>query len=202
MSRGDAYEEMPRVGDIMIPLEQYPYVFEMDSIRKAISVFESCQLESKGLKSLPRALLVFDADQNLVGAVRRRDILRGLEPRFLRQEPLDYRKRLFDVKVDPNLSELSYDRALEEMRGLATMPVKDIMKPVQVTIGREDHVLKAVYEMVSYGLTLLPVMDGQRVVGVLRTVDAFMAVSALLFAGDAPECEEDPPAGGGGGCRG
>jgi len=164
----------------MIPVERYPSVRDRATLREAVQVIETAQLEVALRKSLPRVLLVFDEIEVLVGYVRRRDIMRGLEPKFLVSQPLAYRKKLFDVAVDPNLSELSYDRVVRGLREQAERPVSDVMQPIETIINADDHVMKAVYEMVSLDLTLIPVVDGGRLVGVIRSVDVFRELSTLL----------------------
>ena len=67
----------------MIPLEHYPHIPYWFTLRQAMAEMESSQLEFEGRKSLPRGLLVFDERYQLLGMVRRRDILWGLEPDFL-----------------------------------------------------------------------------------------------------------------------
>lgn len=173
-------ETMRRVGDIMIPVNQYPSVRDNATLREAIDVIEHAQLEVALRKSLPRVLLVFDAIEVLVGYVRRRDIMRGLEPKFLSSETLQYRKKLFDVAVDPNLMELTYDRVVRGIREQAKRPVSDVMRPIETIINADDHIVKAVYEMVSLDLTMIPVVQEQRLVGVIRSVDLFHELAQML----------------------
>jgi CBS-domain-containing membrane protein len=125
-------------------------------------------------------LLVFDAIEVLVGYVRRRDIMMGLEPKYLLVQPLEYRKKLFDVAVDPNLSELSYDRMIKGIREQASRPVSDVMQPIEAVLQADDHIMKAVYEMVSQDLTLIPVVDKKQLVGVVRSVELFHALVQVL----------------------
>jgi CBS-domain-containing membrane protein len=169
-----------RVRDFMIPVDRYPSVRDHATLREAVAVIESAQLEVELRKSLPRALLVFDGIHVLVGTVRRRDILRGLEPRFLVSAPLEYRRKLFDVAVDPNLAEMSIDRVVQGIREQADRPVSDVMQPIHSILSADDHLMKAVYEMVSHDLTLIPVVEGKTLVGVVRSVDAFHEVARLL----------------------
>jgi CBS domain-containing protein len=169
-----------RVRDVMIPLNRYPNVRDTTTLREAVDVLEHAQIEVDGRKSLPRVLLVFDAIDVMVGYVRRRDLMRGLEPKFLVVQPLAYRKKLFDVAVDPNLSELPYDRVVTGIREQASRPVSDVMQPVEIVIQADDHIMKAVYEMVSRDLSLLPVLDGQRLVGVVRSVELFRELAEVL----------------------
>ena len=88
------------VQDIMVPLEEYPCIPETLTLRDAIMAM-AVQLLRKGQMSLPRVALVFDDGfSDLLGLLRRRDIMRGLEPRFLVGGSLEYRQKLFDVEID------------------------------------------------------------------------------------------------------
>ena len=172
--------EMKRVGEVMVPLDKYPAIRDNTTLREAVAVIESAQLEVDLRKSLPRALLVYDKIDVFVGYVRRRDIMRGLEPPSLVSRPLEYRKKLFDVAIDPNLSELSWDHVVRGIREQGERPVSDVMRPIEATIDTNDHIIKAVYEMVSLDLNLIPVLEDGHVVGVVRSVDAFHELALLL----------------------
>ena len=166
--------------DVMIPIERYPSVRDSASLREAVAVIEAAQLEVQLRRSLPRALLVFDGIGVLVGYVRRRDLMYGLAPSFLVSRPLDYPGKPFDVAVDSNLAELPFDRAVRGIREQAQRPVSDVMRPIEAVLQANDHIMKAVSEMVSLDLSLIPVLDGGRLVGVIRSVDAFHEMAALL----------------------
>ncbi len=173
--------EMKRAGDIMIPLDEYPHLPYWFTLRQATAEMEKSEVEIDGRKSLPRVVLIFDEKYQLMGMARRRDIMRGLEPEFLVSRPIESRKTLFDVKVDPNLSELSYDKLLQGMRRQAERPISDVMRPIAATVDHEDHMIKVIYEMVDRGLSLLPVLREGKVVGVVRSVDVFHEISEILL---------------------
>jgi predicted transcriptional regulator len=115
-----------------------------------------------------------------VGILRRRDIMRGLLPRFLVSERMEYQKKPFDVAVDPNLSELPFDRFVKSIRQQAMRPVREVTQPVTATLRPDDHLMKAVYEMVSLNQSLIPVVQEGRVLGVIRSVDVFHELAELL----------------------
>ncbi len=173
--------EMKRAGDIMIPLDEYPHLPYWFTLRQATVEMEKSEVEIDGRKSLPRVVLIFDEKYQLMGMARRRDIMRGLEPDFLVSRPIESRKTLFDVRVDPNLSELSYDKLLEGMRRQAERPISDVMRPIAATVDHEDHMIKVIYEMVDRGLSLLPVLREGKVVGVVRSVDVFHEIAEILL---------------------
>jgi len=168
------------VRDILVPLEQYPCIPDTLTLRDAITEMAVQILKRKQL-SLPRVALVFDDDFNeLLGMLRRRDIMRGIEPRFLAGGSLDYRRKLFNVAMDANLSELAYDKIIEHIRKRSNRLVGEFMIPIKATINYEDHITKAVYEMVEQNTSLLPVLKDRHVVGVVRSVDVLSEISLLI----------------------
>jgi len=173
-----------RVREMMIPLDDYPWVRIDDTLKYAVRVIEEAHLQVGRRASLPRVLLVFDHDDDLVGIVRRRDIMRGLEPNFLVNQPLEQRVKFFDVGVDHHLSELSagldFQKVVKGLRDQSSRPVGDVLRPIHATLGPEDQIMKAVYEMVSLNESLVPVMEEERVIGVLRSVDVFHELALLL----------------------
>jgi len=142
---------------------------------------EKAELDIEGRKSLPRIILIFDDQYQLMGMARRRDIMRGLEPRFLTSKSMEYRKKLFYIKVDPNISELSYDKLMKGIRERAERPISEVMLPIKETVDHDDHLAKVIYEMVDNNLSLLPVMKEGKVVGVIRSVDVFHEVARIVM---------------------
>ena len=168
------------VEDIMVPLEEYPCLPETLTLRDAISEM-AIQIMRKGKLSLPRVALVFDDGfSDLLGLLRRRDIMRGLEPRFLVGGSLEYSRKLFEVEIDPNLSELSHDKTIARIRKRADLLVRQFMIPIRATINHDDHIMKAMNEMVDQNTSLLPVLKDDRVVGVVRSVDVLSEIALLI----------------------
>jgi len=170
-----------RAGEIMIPLDQYPHIPYWFTLRQAVAALEKSEIEREGRKSLPRALLVFDEHYHLLGCVRRRDILRGLEPKFLRTMPISHRKSLFDVEVDPNLVDLSTGKISLALQERADQPVSEIMSPITTMVDVNDHLAKIIYKMINRDLNLIAVSRDDKVVGVVRSVDVFHEVANLLL---------------------
>lgn len=165
----------------MIPLDQYPHLPYWFTLRQAIAEMEQSEFDVGGRKSLPRVVLVFDEKYQLLGIVRRRDILRGLEPTFMSSSKVEHRHGLLDLQVDPNLGEMSLDKVISGIRDRAERPVRDVMLPIVATADHDDHIMKLIYQMVAHNLHLLPVLRDGSVVGVVRTVDVFHEVAQLLL---------------------
>ncbi len=170
-----------RAGKVMVPLDKYPHIPYWFTLRQAMVEMEQSELEIEGRRSLPRMVLIFDEKYQLMGMARRRDILKGLEPKFLQEKPLEHRKDLWDMQVDPDLSELSVDRVMAEVRRRAELPVSDVMMSIEVTVDANDHIVKVIYEMNKHNLSLIPVVDNDAVVGVIRSVDVFHEVAKVVI---------------------
>ncbi|HJW74443.1 MAG: hypothetical protein A2V77_05930 [Anaeromyxobacter sp. RBG_16_69_14] len=179
-ARGGGSTEAKRACDFMIPLENYPHLPYWFTLRQAMAEMESSQLERDGRMSLPRVVLVFDERYQLLGLVRRRDILRGLQPEFM-GHAFQHQKRPFDVDVDANLTELSFDRMAGGLRERAELPVSEVMLPVKVTVQADDHIIKVVHEMTKNNLSFIPVLQGGKVVGVVRTVELFHEIASMIL---------------------
>lgn len=173
--------EIKRAGEVMIPLDEHPHIPYWFTLRQAVAEMEKSEFDINGRKSLPRVLLVFDEKYQLLGIVRHGDILGGLEPEFLASLLLDTRKKLVDVKQDPNLSEPSFDKLIKSIQERAERPVSDVMHPIKATVNYEDHIIKVIYEMVDSNLSLLPVLKDKEVVGVVHNEDLFHEVAKLLL---------------------
>ncbi|MDP6775334.1 MAG: CBS domain-containing protein [Candidatus Latescibacteria bacterium] len=183
MAAGNSEEkrEMRQVGDIMIPLKDYPHLPVWSTMLEAIEMMDRAELDVGGRKSLPRILLLFDLDGSIAGTVRRRDLMRGMEPQFLVGQSIQQRIKLFDMHVDHRLSELWPDNWLQGIREQVDRPVTDVMRPIERTIDSDELVMTAVYEMVNHDLIILPVIEDRKVVGVIRTVDVFHELAELVL---------------------
>jgi CBS domain-containing protein len=168
------------VQDIMVPVEQYPCIPDTLTIGDAIIEMTVQILKRKQL-SLARVALVFDEEfQDLRGMLRRRDIMRGLEPRFLISGSLGYTRKLFNVPIDPNLSELSHEQLFTGLRKRAKRLVRQYMVPIKATVNYDDHIMKAVCEMVDHDASVLPVLKEGTVIGVVRSVDVLSEIALII----------------------
>jgi len=172
--------ELARAGELMIPLDKYPHLPYWFTLRQAMAEFENSSLEIDGRKSLPRVALVFDERYQLLGMVRRRDILRGMEPEFLASLPPTERRQMLDNK-EGDVAGLSLEKIMDEARRRARLKVSEILVPVECVADHDDHIIKVIYEMNSNKVALVPVMKEGQVVGVIRSVDIFHQFAKLIL---------------------
>jgi len=172
--------ELARAGELMIPIDKYPHIPYWFTLRQVMAEFENSSLDIDGRKSLPRVALIFDERHQLLGMVRRRDILRGMEPESLAKLPLAERKKMLEGKKNGKAI-LSVEKIIEEVQSRARIKVSEVMVPVERVADHEDNIIKVVYEMNTNKVALLPVMKEGQVVGVIRSVDIFHEFAKLIL---------------------
>lgn len=158
-----------KIRDIMVPLSEYPHVPYWLTIRQAMGVIRKICIKYKGVYYEPGTMLVFDQQYRLLGILRRRDLLRAIEPNlnnlYLEEEN----------NIDNN------DKPWEEIfkkysQEDAQRPVSEVMTPIEFTVDPDDSIEKAIYMMIKNSVGLLPVMSGEKVEGVVRMTDVFIEV--------------------------
>jgi CBS domain-containing protein len=168
--------KLKTAGEMMIPLDRYPHMPYWFTLRQAIAEMQQSEFDIGGRKSLPRVVLVFNEEYQLLGIARRRDILRGLEPTYLSKTPLHTN----GDAPSPNPAELSFDRLVAGVRERAERPIQDVLVPIQVTADVDDNIMVLINRMVDHNVHLLPVLKEGSVVGVIRTVEVFHEVGELV----------------------
>ncbi len=167
-----------RARDLMIPLEQYPHIPYWFTIRQALVELEQGDIAARsGRRSLPRVVLVFNESYQLLGMVRRRDLLRGLGLDAL---PAGGRGPLGFFRKGGGANEVSPE-VEARLRAQAEKQVSEVMSPVPATVDGDDPVLKVARLLVEHDVSLLPVMEEGAVAGVVRTVEVLQAVAALVL---------------------
>ena len=158
--------------DLMIPLEDYPHIPYWFTLRQAMAIVREAAIKYEG-QFEPRAVLVFDEKYQLMGILTLRDIIRGLEPRFMQETGL--------IKGDPSLTVLMGDFCGPKMTEQSHRPVSEVMSPIKVTVNAEDPITKPLYLMIKENAGLIPVMQGGKVAGMLRLSDLFGEISKMVL---------------------
>ena len=171
-----------RVGDIMIPLDEYPHLPHWFTLRQALADIEGAQYEvDAGQVASPRSALIFDEAYRLLGQIRRRDILRGLGPRHLSGGKLHVKYQDLSMRPDPDLWQLSYDETVETLREHSEQKVSELMQPIVITLEFDDPLMKAVSAFVEHDLALIPVLRDGKVAGVVNTVCVCHELAKLIL---------------------
>jgi CBS domain-containing protein len=163
-----SYEKV--VKDLMIPLEDYPHIPHWFTLDQAVIIVREAAIKFEGSFE-PRAMLVFDEKYGLLGILTLKDIVRGLEGEIL---------------GGPGAEALSWkDLVGPELKRQAQKQVSEIMSPFTVTVGSSDSLVKALSLMLQEGIERIPVLEDNKVVGLIRLTDLFREISGALLAAAA-----------------
>ncbi len=161
-----------KVKDLMVPLKDYPHIPYWFTLRQAMAIAREAAIKIEGIEA-PRALLVFDEKYQLMGILTLRDIIKGLEPRFLKETAL--------VKTDPSLTVFLGDLFGPSIKERAQTLVSEVMSHIRVTVDAEDPIPKALFLMIKENVGLMPVLKDKTVVGIVRLGPLFNEIAKLVM---------------------
>ena len=161
-----------KVKDLMIPLEDYPHIPYWFTLRQAMAIVREAAIKFESSFE-PRAVLVFDEKYQLMGILTLRDIIKGLEPRFLKETDL--------IKADPSLTVLFGDFFGPNLKEQSQRPVSEVMSPIKITSDAQDNIVKVLYLMIKENVGLMPVMEKGKVIGMIRLSDLFNEISKIVL---------------------
>jgi CBS domain-containing protein len=150
----------------------YPHIPYWFTLRQAMAIVREAAVKFEGTFE-PRAVLVFDEKYQLTGILTLRDIIKGLEPRFLKETSL--------IKADPSLTVLLGDVFGPNIKEQSQRAVSEVMSPIKITVNAGDSLPKALFLMVKEDVGLAPVMEEGKVAGMLRLTDLFGEISRVVL---------------------
>ncbi|MDH3527076.1 MAG: CBS domain-containing protein [Gammaproteobacteria bacterium] len=160
------------VRDFYVPITDYPHIPASASICDAIQMMHNSL--SEGHKY--RTILVTDANQHLQGYLSLRDLTRAVGPKFLRKEAPDYKGHQPFQGISDDFTALSLIwqegftlKILEEAR----KPVSGVLTLIKNTVSLNDPFAKCAYLLLVEDVLILPVVEDNKVIGVVRLVDIF-----------------------------
>ena len=163
--------------DVMIGIFEYPHVPYWFSINQAIRIVKVSFISAKKYPD-PMAILVFDEKYNLMGTLTLKDILKGLEPRFMKPTT----KAQVPEENETGLALIWDTLFTKDTKELAEKPVSEIMTPAKQFVEPGDPVTKAAYIMLHNDLVLVPVLENKKkFVGLVRMIEVFDSISDVLL---------------------
>lgn len=164
--------------DIMVGIFDYPHVPYWFSIKQTIKIMKASFFQNKKTPD-PKAVLVFDERYSLMGFITIKEILRGLEPEFLKPTLTSEVPENNTVSLTVVWDELFS----KESRNLVEKTVNNIMIPVKHFVDPEDPIVKASYMMLQNDLILLPVLEEKRrFAGLVRLNEVFENISESVLS--------------------
>lgn len=155
------------VENIIVPVHEFPIVREQNVVAEAVQVMRQFFHQRDGTWFGFQAALVLNRKDRLVGLITLRGLLRAFQLQAIQDHLLknDATGLFFLNKFNDNLE----------------IVVRDIMRPINlITVQKGSSIFEAVWKMVKRKISLLPVMDGDQLVGMIRTIDVFWVIGELL----------------------
>lgn len=169
-------QENRKVGDLKMDIFDYPHMPYWFTVKQAIGIMQKLMTES-GTCLYPFAILVFDEKYHLMGTVSMKDVLKGLEPKFLSPTT-----RAQGYKESTESLSIVWDTLIsDKSKELAERPVADVMVRIEGQVSSDDPITKAAYLMISQNTMLLPVIDEEKIVGMIRMKEVFEELSRVVL---------------------
>jgi len=174
-----------RARDVMLPPTSYPHLQQSATIRDAVVALSASAVRLEdGHFLAPRYVLILDQDKRLVGVVTRRDLLEGLVPEI--GESRTSAKHIQELvpfggevprEIFISWTSLFTQRAAEA----AMQPVSTVMQEVRGTVRLNDSLSTMISTMLHHGIDLLPVLDGDKIAGVVVMTNIFDIVAQFIM---------------------
>jgi CBS domain-containing protein len=163
------------IRDIMVPLAEYPNLRDTATLKDAFTVLREAFTTGKRY----RHILVLNNKGQLAGILGMRDILHGLFPEYLRAQ--EHSRHEGAVPDFPALTLIWAETCQTQCPAAAENPIKGFMASIPGKVGIDDPITKAAYLLVVHDTSMLPVVDGERLVGVVRMIDVFNEASKVVL---------------------
>ncbi|PID73602.1 MAG: hypothetical protein CSB33_03030 [Desulfobacterales bacterium] len=174
------------VKDIMIPLEKYAVVSPDAALKEAVACLRTsyCEMET-GIcaETGPRTVLVVDESGALRGLLDFRTILKVLVPEVAGK----FSQKIAALGATIAFAEAgaaNLDASREGLRARvvknAGIKVRDAMLKSVDNIQTDTRLMDALKIIFRKRIVVLPVYDGDRLVGIVRDTDLFLAVADML----------------------
>jgi CBS domain-containing protein len=176
-----------KVKDILIPLSAYAVTSPEKPLREAVPTLRKiyCQVEDgKCTEAGHRTILVVDDSGALVGILDFKCILKVLMPEIA--GGLTAKLEALGVSIafaQADSADLDETRLGFRARVIknAETKVKDAMLKIRGTIDSEAGLAQALKMIYENKITVLPVYEGDKLIGVVRDSDLFLIVADILM---------------------
>lgn len=178
---------MEIVKDLMVRVEECATVNQEMTVRETIQILEKAQetQRARGGDYQYRALLVLNDENQVVGKLSHRDIVKYMEPKYRRQKSSEAIAHIYAAGLSPALlksmmERYSYWDESFERRSHEVLSVK--VKDCMHTPGKDEYLQQsdslelAVHQLVMGHHQSLSVTEGDCIVGILTLTDVFKGI--------------------------
>jgi len=176
-----------KVRDLLVPISEYAVTTMDKPLREAVPALRKlyCQVEDgKCTEAGHRTILVLGNAGKLVGILDFKSILKVLIPEIA--GGLTAKLEALGVSIafaQAGTADLDETRLSFRARVLknAETQVGEIMLKIRGTIQADADLMDALKLIYANKITVLPVYDGDKLIGVLRDSDLFLTVADILM---------------------
>lgn len=158
-----------KVKELMVPVSEYPVVYNTDTLKDAIKVLKNYIGENKEHRSMI-VLSREGTEEKLAGILTVRDILNAIKIKTM-------------CKDDDGDFTMSWSRFYHvgSLCNSGTTKVADTIRPlVTEFIQSEQDVSDAIRILMTKNINILPVFEGEKPVGIIRAIDILDYIGELL----------------------
>lgn len=158
---------MNQIKDIMISASDYSVVNQKSTIGEAIKVLRSSfSLDEKGISQGHTSLVVINDNNELVGVLTVRSILKSLIIHKKEELPDNYLWVLFTETVPKSAALIQVEKVMRSSNLIHVDVNEDIMRAVNLIVTKE--------------VNTIPVLEKGKLVGLVRSKDIFDIIGELL----------------------
>ena len=164
------------VKDVLVSISEYPHIPIDHSLKQAIHIFKKSVIAGEQCIK-PVVALVFKGNK-IVGTLRMRDVIKGLEPNFLK-----HAQKAQGLVGDRSELSIIWDALFDDgSQQIAERPVNEAMEPIKAILEPGDSIVKAAHLMINNDLIILPVLENrEKLVGMVRMLEVFDELTSKVL---------------------
>ena len=185
--KGGVSEKEPRVKHIMLPLSSFDTIHEDRTVDDAVEAilrgFTQILSTSTLRETLHRSVLVQDKNNEVIGIITFTDLLRGMQPPYMR-----LRTEKPPTADLLHVESPSYSGMFTIMaRDLGSRTVREIMPDAPPVIDADANLMEVATTLLDLNLRRLLVTEGNKIVGVIREQDLFFEMANIMTQHRLPD---------------
>ncbi len=177
-SRKDVLEEK-KVGDIMIPIEDYTTIDPDSTVREGIEKlaksFENAPSTSRIMETGHRSILVFEKSRELVGALSILDLMEAVRPAYL-------------SAPKPSMADsMQYSTMFwtglftTQAKGLVNKKIRDVMSDAPLSVDEGANLMEIANLLFTEKRRRAVVRRKGKVIGVVREQEIFFEMARIIL---------------------
>ena len=172
------------IKDIVVPVEKTSFARPDTPLDDVITLLRdlSCGPEKGCSESGSQTILVMDDEQHVLGVVDFQTVMKVLVPEMA-DSVSDRVRALWDMLGQVSKTSPADDAKFGLTARLlknARRPISDAMLRIRKNIGPEADLLEAIMALAENSVGVLPVYDGDKLIGIVKDSDLFLMMGDVL----------------------